>query len=303
MQKFGLFLGCNIPFKAPDIEQSIRKIFPPLGIEPVDMVGASCCPAWGTAPSFDKGTWCALSCRNMAIAEEMGVDIMTGCNSCFGILAEAKHFMHDPEVAEEAHALLEHTGRSYTGSSDIFHLTHVLYKNVGTETIASKIKYKQDGLTVAVQAGCHVLWPTDVMPVHEENPFFPKMLTELVEATGASAPHYSRLEACCGMGGMRTASLDKSMKVLGTKMQSMKKEIDPDLIVTSCSSCYMQFDQSQRILQEKGETDFTIPVLYYTQFLALAMGFDPAQVAGISAMDRSAIIAKIQDPARAVKEV
>lgn len=52
MHKYGLYLGCNIPFKAPDIEQSMRKVFPALGVEPVDLQGATCCPAWGTAPSL-----------------------------------------------------------------------------------------------------------------------------------------------------------------------------------------------------------------------------------------------------------
>ncbi len=301
MQKFGLFLGCNIPFKAPDIEQSIRKVMPALGIEPVDLTGASCCPAWGTAPSFDKGTWCALSCRNMAIAEELGVDIMTGCNSCFGILTEAKHFMHDPETAEEATALLALTGREYTGKSDVYHVAHVLHNTVGVEKIASAVKFDLSGLTVATQTGCHVLWPTEAMHTKEENPFFPRMLSNLVKATGADAPHYSRIEACCGMGGMRTTSLDKSMKILAAKLLSMKEEINPDCIVTTCSSCYMQFDQSQKILREKGEIDFEIPVLYYTQFLALAMGFEAKEVAAISAMDRSAIISAIQNPARAAK--
>lgn len=300
MQKIGLFLGCNIPFKAPDIEQSFRKVFPPLGVEPVDMVGASCCPAWGTAPSFDKGTWCAVACRNMSIAERMDVDIMTGCNSCFGSLTEAKHFMHDPEIAEEAYGLLEHAGCEYKGTTDIYHVTHVLYKHIGTEKIAASLKFKQDGLTVATQTGCHILWPTDAMQIHEENPFYPKMLNDLVEATGAKAPNYSRIEACCGMGGMRTTNVEKSMDILAAKLKSMKEEIDPDLIVTGCSSCYMQFDQSQQMLREKGKIDFEIPVLYYTQFLALAMGFDPKEVAAISNMDRSGIISEIQSPARAV---
>ena len=48
--------------------QGIRQILPPLGIEPVDLQGASCCPAWGTAPSFDLNTWCAISSRNITIA-------------------------------------------------------------------------------------------------------------------------------------------------------------------------------------------------------------------------------------------
>ena len=300
MQKFGLYLGCNIPFKAPDIEQSIRKVMPVLGVEPVDMVGASCCPAWGTAPSFDKGTWSALACRNIAIAEEMGVDIMTGCNSCFGIMNEAKHYMHDPEIAEEANSLLKRTSRTYTGKSAVLHIAHVLHSIVKPETITKKLKFRQDKLIVATQAGCHVLWPSKDMPIKEENPYFPKMLNDLVEATGAKAPHYSRIEACCGMGGLRTTSVDKSMNVLAVKLRSMKKEINPDCIITTCSSCYLQFDQSQKMLREKGLIDFEIPVLYYTQFLALAMGFDSKEVAAISAMDRSALINKIQNPALAV---
>ena len=299
MRTFGLFLGCNIPFKAPDIEQSIRQVFPKLGVQLVDMVGASCCPAWGTAPSFDKGVWCALACRNMSIAEKMGVDIMTGCNSCFGSMSEAKHFMRDPEIAEEAHALLEHAGCEYQGTSEVFHVIQVLHKYVGTDAIAASLKFRQNGLTVAVQTGCHILWPTDVMTIHEKNPFFPRMLADLVAATGAAAPHYSRIEACCGMGGMRTTSVEKSMKTLGAKIRSMQCEADPDIIVTSCSSCYMQFDQSQKLLLEKGEIDCEIPVLYYTQFLALAMGCDPAEVAAISETDRSEIIEVMQSPARA----
>ena len=38
MEKYGLYLGCNIPFKAPDIEQSFRKVFPALGVEVVKRV-------------------------------------------------------------------------------------------------------------------------------------------------------------------------------------------------------------------------------------------------------------------------
>ena len=57
MEKIGLYLGCNIPLKAPDIEQSFRKILPALGIEPVDLQGASCCPAWGSSSASSWVWW------------------------------------------------------------------------------------------------------------------------------------------------------------------------------------------------------------------------------------------------------
>ncbi len=304
MEKIGLYLGCNIPLKAPDIEQSFRKILPALGIEPVDLQGASCCPAWGTAPSFDLNTWCALSSRNLTIAEALGVDVMTGCNSCFGVLSEAKHFLEDADRRKAVNASLATINREFKGTSDIYHVAHVLHRKVGAEKIRENLKYSLDGLKIAVQTGCHTLWPSDVYKVKEQNPYYPTILRELCEATGATVPHYSRLESCCGMGGMRSTDVDKSLRLFKDKLQSIKDETDADLIVTTCSSCFLQFDMSQPILKERGLIDFEpIPTLYYTQLLALAMGFDPTQVAAVSQIDRSAIIAEIQSEKRLIKEV
>ena len=295
MEKFGLYLGCNIPFKAPDIEQSFRKILPELGVDIVDLEGASCCPAWGTAPSFDLDTWLAISGRNIALAEEQNAHIVTGCNSCFGVLSEAKHMIeHKAGKKEVVNEKLAQIGRKYQGTAKIYHVAHVLHDIVGVEKIKEKIKYNLEGLKIAVQPGCHILWPSDVMEVKEENPFFPTQLKELCEVLGAEVPHYSRLEDCCGMGAMRSTDQAKSFITLKRKLDSMKEEIDPDLIVTTCSSCYLQLDGGQKILREKGEIDYSIPVFYYTQLLALCMGFEAAEVAAICEIPRDEIVQKIR---------
>ncbi len=303
MQQFGLYLGCNIPFKAPDIEQSFRLVLPKLGIEPVDLEGATCCPAWGTAPSFDMNTWCSISGRNICLAEEKGVDLMTGCNSCFGVLSEAKHFIEDdPKRKAKVNELLGKAGHEFKGSSDVYHISHVLHQIVGVDKIKESLKYSLEGMKAGVQPGCHVLWPSDVYKVKEENTYEPTILRGLTEALGAEAPYYSRISGCCGMGGMRTTDVEKSLGLFKEKLLSIKEEVDPDFIVTTCSSCFLQFDMSQPILQERGDIDFTIPVFYYTQVLALAMGFDPAQVAAISKTPRDEAIKKIQSAERLVKE-
>ncbi|HKJ66289.1 MAG TPA: CoB--CoM heterodisulfide reductase iron-sulfur subunit B family protein [Desulfopila sp.] len=299
MDKCGIYLGCNIPFKAPDIEQSFNKVFPQLGVELVSMDGATCCPAWGTAPSFDIDTWLSISGRNITIAEEKGVDIMTGCNSCFGVMAEARHFaLHDPARLKKLNENLALIDRKFQGTSEVYHVSHVLHNKVGLDKIKENLKFTLKELKVAVQPGCHILWPTEVMEVKEKNSFYPTMLKDLCEVLEADVPHYSALNACCGMGAMRSTDAEKSIGLMKTKLMSMKEEIDPDMIVTTCSSCYLQFDGSQKILKEKGEIDFEIPVFYYTQLLALCMGFAPQQVAAISETPREQIIAKIQSEAR-----
>lgn len=303
MDKCGLFLGCNIPLRCPDVEQSIRKVFPALGVEVVDLEGYSCCPAWGTGPSFDVLAWLTISARNICIAEEKGVDIMTGCNSCFGILSEAKHMIdHDPEKKKAVNEKLKLIGKEYKGTSKVYHVAHVLYEKIGLDKIKESIKYNLEGLTIAVQPGCHILWPTEVMEVKEENPFYPKILRRLCEALGAEAPHYSRIEYCCGMGALRSTDQEKSFEIVEQKLLSIKEELDPDMIVAICSSCYMQLDDAQEKLRAKGRIDFEIPVFYYTQLLALCMGFDPNQVAAISVTPRDEIIKEIQSEKRLVKE-
>jgi heterodisulfide reductase subunit B len=301
MEKLGMYLGCNIPFNAPDIEQSFRLSFPALGMEVVDLEGAGCCPAWGTAPSFDINTWLALSSRNITLAENLKVDIVTGCNSCFGILSEAKHLLdHEPERKKSVNNILVDVDRQYQGISDVYHVAHVLHQKIGPEKIKAQIHYTLKQLKVAVQPGCHLLWPSKMMKVAEKNPFYPTMLKELCQALGADAPHYSRLEACCGMGAMRSTDMEKSMATVKDKLMSMKQEIDPDMIVTTCSSCYLQFDSAQKTLREKGEIDFAIPVFYYTQLLALCMGSNPNQVAAVSETPRDDIIERIQSAPRSV---
>ncbi len=249
-------------------------------------------------------TLCTLSSRNLTIAEEKNLDIITGCNSCFGVLSEAKHFLEGKELREKVNANLATIDRQYQGTSDVYHVAQYLHKTVGTDAIKSKLKYSLEGLKIATQTGCHTLWPSDVYKVPEENPYNPTILKDLCQLTGADVPHYSRLTACCGMGGMRSTDAEKALKIFKEKLLSIKEEADPDMIVTTCSSCFMQFDMSQAILRERGEIDFDpIPTFYYTQILALAMGFEPIQVASISETNRSAIITDIQSEKRLIKEV
>lgn len=139
------------------------------------------------------------------------------------------------------------------------------------------------------------------MEVKEDNPFFPTMLRDLCGALGASAPTYSNIEACCGMGAMRSTDQEKSFILAKEKLVRMKEELDPDMIVTTCSSCYLQLDGAQKIFRDRGDIDFEIPVFYYTQLLALCMGADPTQVASISEIPRDAIIAEIQSEQRRMK--
>ncbi len=289
--RYAFYPGCQIPFLRPDLEVAIREVFSILEIELVDLHGYSCCPAWISAPSYDMEAWLAISARNIALAEEKNLDIVVGCNNCYSVLNHARYTLKDEEWRERVNRILAKIGRVYRGSSKIYHVVHVI-ESV-ERRVRRNLKYKLDGLVAAAQPGCHILWPARIMDSKEENPFYPKQLRKLIEVLGAKAPHYSRIEFCCGMGSMKTIDYEKSLDFVLTKLRSMKAEIDPDIIVTACSSCYIQLDEAQKRLRRDGKIDFEIPVFYYPQLLAICMGVEPNRVVRISSISKDDVIARI----------
>jgi len=297
--KFGLYLGCRIPLVKPELEVSIKKVLPLLGVRLTELEGYSCCPTWVSIPSFDEEAWLAISARNISIAEENGVDVVTGCSNCYSVLNHARHLLEDEKRRERTNRILSRIGRVYRGKAKIHHITHILSNFVGRKKIRENLVYPLDGLVVAVHPGCHMLWPTKIMDIPEENPFYPRVLRDLVEVLGGKAPYYSRIEYCCGAGSfIINMDYETSSYFVLTKLTSIKEEIDPDFIVTACSSCYIQLDEVQRRLRKEGKIDFEIPVFYYTQVLAICMGIDPDSVVGTDEVSKKGVVNRIVEGGR-----
>lgn len=291
MARYALFLGCNIPWQYPDVEQSIRKTLPQLGVELQDMENYSCCTAPAILPSIDETAWLAISGRNMSIAEGMGLDIVTGCSGCYSILNHARFFLSIGQKREEANRLLRLINREYKGTSKVLHLIHVLYRDVGVAKVKQNLKRNLEGFKVSLEIGCHQLWPSALFG--QDDPVRPTILAEMCRALGAEVQIYSKLLRCCGGSGFRATALVKSFKLVKDKLESIRSETEADMIVTTCPSCLMQMDEGQQKLREMGEINYSIPVFYYTQLLALCMGFDAKEVVAISETPRDGIIDEI----------
>ncbi|NQT72848.1 MAG: CoB--CoM heterodisulfide reductase iron-sulfur subunit B family protein [Chloroflexi bacterium] len=276
--KYGLFLGCNAPAIRPDLERAMRLTMPELGVELVEMEGYACCPGYGTFPASDEIASLAVSGRNLAIAEERGVDVLVECGSCYSVLRHAAHNLrHDEEKAKKTNELLAIDNKKFSGTSQVRHMIDVLYHEVGTEKIAQSIKHRLDGIEIVVQYPCHTLFPSDVMGF--DDPRNPHKLGELVEAMGAKVPRFSREYQCCGgAGGFAARSKKEATAFAKKKFDAIKAETNAEAIVVSCITCLMFMNNIQTDFGEGWET---IPVLDYNQLLALCMGFDPKQVCSI----------------------
>lgn len=265
------FLGCIMNNRYPGIEKSTRILFDALDIELKDMEGASCCPAPGVFGSFDETTWAAIAARNLTIAEEMGADIMTECNGCFGSLFEANHMLkEDAEKAAEINGILAEVGKEFKGTTNVKHFAQILRDDVGFEKLASIIE-KPLNLNVAVHYGCHFLKPTKTIGI-EETAENPSILDDLVEITGAKSVDYEEKMMCCGAGGgLRSRDLDVTTSYTKEKLENMEAA-GVDAIVNCCPFCHLQFDQGQTEVNAKYGTNFNIPVFHLAQLYGLAMG-------------------------------
>ncbi len=293
--RFGLFLGCNVPAVRPDVERAMRLALPRLGVELVDLEGSACCPAFGTFPSADENAALAVSAWNFSIAEELGVPMLTECGSCYSSLRMArKRLLEDDRRREAVERLLATAGRTFRGTVEVRHVIDVMYSEIGPERIADSIAFRMDGIGAVVQYPCHTLYPSET--VGFESPSGrPRMLRELVEALGASVRTYSREMQCCGgAGGFVKGSFAGASEFAFRKLRAVVGETDAEAFVVSCVTCLEHLDRMQVELARKEGAGRGVPVFDYCQLLAVCMGFDPAEVASISAIPRESLVARIR---------
>ena len=272
--RYVLFLGCLIPYRVSSYEVSARKVAEKLGIELVEMPEFNCCGLPLDPLSHDM--MLALAARNLCVAEQQNLNIMTLCNGCFGTLRKVnKMLKEDRKLREKVNGYLREIGMEFKGTIEVKHLIQVLAEDVGPEKIRDSVQKRFNGFKVAVHNGCHIFRPAKY--VGFDDPENPTVLKNLIEITGAKCLDYMDETECCGAPIIGVN--DKIPLQLARDKLTHVKEVGAQALITICPFCHFVFDFNQpRIERAFGET-FGIPVLHYPQLLGLAMGLDYEELA------------------------
>lgn len=285
--RFAFFRGCMIPVKLPHLEHVARLVLPRLGVQLVDLDGFTCCPDPVGVGAVDPFTWLTIGARNVSLAEEQGLDLLSLCNGCAYTL---RHVVHDlaesPALCDRVNRILGEIGHVYRGTAQVMHFLPWLSQDVGLEAIRHAVQRPLAGLRVATHTGCHLLSPYYLHGFDDSED--PVVFDRLVEALGAIAVDYPTKTACCGIGFAVSGQLDPSGEVLNAKLADIHAA-GADCIAVGCPFCYQQFDMGQLAAARRFGFEFKLPVLNYLQLLGLALGFSTEE------MQLSAHKVKIKD--------
>ncbi len=89
--KFALFQGCNIPARVEQYADATAAVSSKLGIELVELAEFNCCgyPARNT----DFRAFVLSAAKNLAVAENAGLDMLVMCKCCYGSLKKAEYVL------------------------------------------------------------------------------------------------------------------------------------------------------------------------------------------------------------------
>ncbi len=267
--KYALFLGCFIPVRLPHLEAVARSTLPRLGVELVDIDGFTCCPE-PVGFLTDRLTALTIAARNISLAEEAGLDIMTICNGCTYSLRQANEALKaDASLRARVNEVLAETGHQFRGTVDVRHFAHVLTRRVGLDAIKASVKKPLTGLRVACHPGCHIISPPGVMDF--DDPLDPIVLDGMVSTLGAEPVDWDKKTGCCGWTLTNYGDRESANRLLGAKLDAMHAA-QADCSAVICPQCFYQFDTGQMLAARDLKLEYRVPTIYYLQLLALAMG-------------------------------
>lgn len=215
----------------------------------------------------------ALPVYNLALAQELDLDVAVCCAACYSRLKAANHAVRaagDGRLEQ----LDEVVGSAYRGQVRVKHLLEVLIRDYGLDALASKVVRGLGGLRVAAYYGCLLVRPPELMQF--DDPEQPTSMESLLQALGAEPVDWPYKTECCG-GSLSLVKTDVVLK-LGHDILRMAADEGAECLMVACPLCQASLDLRQAQINKRYGTDFHLPVIYFTQLMGLALGVEARQL-------------------------
>jgi heterodisulfide reductase subunit B2 len=279
--KYIYYPGCSLKSTGRAYEESLLAVFKALEIPYEELNDWNCCGATSYM-SINESKAFAISARNLALAEAQAggdggelVQLVAPCSACYLLLIKTRRYMEEnPDIDRIVRQSLKEVGLKYEGNIRVRHPVDVLVNDIGLDKIRERVKVPLKDTKVASYYGCLIVRPF----ADFDDPWNPMSLDRLVEALGGEAVDWSLKTRCCGgtlIGTVRGVGLRLGYRIIG---EAQRK--NANLMITTCPLCQFDLECFQDDMNHDFDTNFHLPVLYFTQLMGLAFGL-PEKELGI----------------------
>lgn len=261
--------GCTLKTSARNLETSAMAILEALGHELVEMDEWTCCGVVSSLTDDDLMHHLG-PLRNLVHAQDQGYDrLLTLCDFCYNTLKQTSQRVDgSPEDLEKLNSFMDREN-DYQPGLRVMHLLEFLRDEVGFDVLKKMVKRPLKDLRVMPYYGCMLLRPREVAI---DDPEHPRILSDLMKALGATVVDNPFKIECCGSYHTIEQKRLTSRRARTITQQGVQR--GAQAITLSCPMCRFNLDVRGQEAEDLTEGYRQLPVFYYTQLIAVALGLD-----------------------------
>ncbi|MBN2619773.1 CoB--CoM heterodisulfide reductase iron-sulfur subunit B family protein [candidate division WOR-3 bacterium] len=257
--------GCTLYTKAKPLNTSMHASFKALDVELLESPHWYCC---GTTFTLARDNRMSLIAplRILAKARQEGEQVIVPCSVCFNTLKRAQYILKQEK--DVLTIINEHLEESYDTSLKIVHPLEYFRDN--KDQIKAKVKKELKGMKIGCYYGCLLLRPYKEMQF--DDPESPSIFEDFISNLGATAIDFPMKVECCGsylLLNSLDAVIEASYKIIRNARGN-----GAEALITSCPMCHYNLDALQSRIKKAHPEFNEMPVFYFTQLSALALGVD-----------------------------
>ncbi len=255
---FSYYPGCTLKTKAKVLDKYARASAEALGITLEETADWQCCGGAYTTSADEIATKLS-AVRTLNSAKELGRDLITVCSACHNVIKQTNYdISNNEDMAMKVNNYLK-LDEPYNGETKVYHYLEMLHDVVGFDNLREKVVNPLKEKKIAAYYGCLLLRPSKALAM--DNPENPTIMEDFIRALGAEPVIYSQRNECCG-GYITMEDKAQALKRSNAVMESAKDK-GADMVITACPLCMYNL---------KTNSDVDLPVVYFTELLAEALG-------------------------------
>jgi len=273
MTRLAYYPGCTLKTNARNFEASTLATAGALGIDLVEPGRWNCC---GTVHALAKDDVMhhLAPVRNLIRVEELsnsgaidGKQVVTLCAMCYNTLKRSNQvFNQDSDKRKKIRDIMTKEDIQYGGGVEVIHYLEAL-RSLGWDKVAAQVSKPLKGLKVAPYYGCLLLRPRGIGIDDADHP---TIMEDMLKALGAEPVGFAYSQKCCG--SYHTVQMKEAVADLSHRILKQAKAAGADILATACPLCEYNLGPRQDQVKRQYPSFDSIPVVYFTQLMALAFG-------------------------------